>query len=449
MHSILIKHYTDDRHAGDGEDWLLSCLWRGIIAYIIFNGDYWMDRKKQNRIIILVIVEVMIVALIVGIIIFKHSQVKRGDSSVSNNKKEIEAVEDSENAESSNEPLSTLLFASDYQYENGWDAPKDTLRGVIESAKDDGKVITGVIMCGDYSNEYKKYDYQISPEDSIEEIKELVPEECSAVDSDDILFVQGNHDALTDSISETGLHEYDDYLVYVLNTQNDFPWSQGKTVGALDKVRRSSEELKDCLNKLIEEGETRPVFIAGHVPLHYTARTSSKHTTGDNLYSSLIFDVVNDAGNDLDIVYLVGHNHSKGWDCYLGGSSLYKASGDTILIPEFDENEITSDSYSERTLSFTYLNAGYVGYYMNCGSDELESGMLSQYDAADMTLTGTVCEVYSDKLVLTRYDTIGVHELSHKGEGDPYKGGIDAGLISSDQYSARIDSPQEIVRNAA
>ena len=40
-----------------------------------------------------------------------------------------------------------------------------------------------------------------------------------------------------------------------------------KTVGAPDKVRSSSEELKDCLNKLIEVGEKRPVFIAGRVPL--------------------------------------------------------------------------------------------------------------------------------------------------------------------------------------
>ena len=55
------------------------------------------------------------------------------------------------------------------------------------------------------------------------------------------------------------------------------------------------------------------------------------------MYSSLVFDVVNEAGKDLDIIYLFGHNHSKGWDCYMGGGAVYKAVGDSLTLPVFNE----------------------------------------------------------------------------------------------------------------
>ena len=66
------------------------------------------------------------------------------------------------------------------------------------------------------------------------------------------------------------------------------------------------------------------------------------------------------------------------------------------------------------------------------------------YSAADSALTGTVFEIYSDKIVLTRYDTDGMHVLGHAGEADPYKGGIDIGLIPEESYSSERESPQEI-----
>ena len=161
-------------------------------------------------------------------------------------------------------------------------------------------------------------------------------------------------------------------------------------------MTKSSEDMKACFDSLIEEGETRPVIIAGHVPLHFTARTSSRHTTGDNLYSSLVFDVVNEAAKELDIIYLFGHDHSKGWDCYIGGSSVYKAKGDTILIPEFSEEKPNTDAYTEEKLRFTYLNAGYVGYYMNCGPEEHAAGEKAMMTAARM------CWGIKDSLIRTR-----------------------------------------------
>lgn len=422
--------------------------------------------KKKVKLILIAVLLIAVAAVSFGIQkIYKERAAGQTADIVSEQADGVDAEEsvspekqDGDNAGASSDLLETIFFASDYQPEDGFDDPSETLRAILEAAKADGKEINRVVMCGDYTNDPVFQNYQISPDNSIEEIREIVAAECPSVETgvseeetaddqssgDDILFVQGNHDALTSQISQSGLHEYDDCLIYILNTEEDFPWKQGKTMGCLAKVRRSSAEMKTCLDELIRKGETRPVFIAGHVPLHFTARTSSMHTTGDNLYSSLIFDVVNDAAESLDIVYLFGHNHSKGWDCYLGGSCVYKAKGDTILIPRFEETWVNTDEYTEEMLNFTYLNAGYTGYYMNCGTDEYFAGRIEEFRAADETLTGTVFEVYEDRIVVTRYDNDGVHVLGHKGEADPYKGGIDAGLITEESYSKEIKSPQEI-----
>ena len=341
------------------------------------------------------------------------------------------------------DPSATVFFASDYQPEAGFDAPADTLRGILAAAKADGKAVDKMVICGDYTNDRVLHDYQLSPDESIDEIRGIAKEEIPGISDDDMIFVQGNHDRLTEHITESGLHDEGDYLIYVLNTEEDFPWKQGKKSGCLAKVTKTSEAMKECFDELIRKGETRPVIIAGHVPLHFTARTSSKHSTGDNLYSSLIFNVVNEAAGSLDIIYLYGHNHSKGWDCYMGGSSVFKAKGDTILIPAFNKYKVDTDTYSEETLRFTYLNAGYTGYYMNCAPAEYDEGS-DKYAAADMTLTGTVLEIYADRIVVTRYDSQGMHVLGHAGEADPYKNGIDKDLIPEAAYSKETTSPQDI-----
>ena len=362
-----------------------------------------------------------------------------------------ETVTEQEEARADEEdgPLATVFFASDYQAEPGFDSPADTLRGSMAAAKADGKIIDSIVICGDYTNDGVLHDYQLSPDESIEEIRGIAKEEIPGLSDDDMIFVQGNHDRLTGQITESGLHDEGDYLIYVLNTEEDFPWKQGKKSGCLAKVTKASEAMKDCFDELILKGETRSVIIAGHVPLHFTARTSSRHSTGDNLYSSLIFNVVNEAAGSLDIVYLYGHNHSKGWDCYMGGSSVFRSKGDTILIPEFNEYKVDTDTYSEETLRFTYLNAGYTGYYMNCAPAEYDEDDPDKYAAADTTLTGTVLEIYADRIVATRYDSEGVHVLGHAGEGDPYKGGIDKDLIDVENYSKETQSPFTIRRDSA
>lgn len=341
---------------------------------------------------------------------------------------------------------STIFFASDYQEESGFAAPKETFESLLSSAVNNGKIPNNLVICGDYTNDANLHDYQLSPEDSIAEIKDAAKNAAPDLSDENMIFVQGNHDAISESISSSGLHEYDNYLIFVLNTEKDFPWRQGSTSGCYEKVRTAAAAMKECFDNLISKGETRPVFIAGHVPLHYSARTSSRHSTGDNLYSSLIFDVVNEAARSLDIIYMHGHNHSKGWDCYMGGAAAYKTAGDSILIPVFHDGDVVTDEFGEKELNFTYMNAGYTGYYMNCSPSEYDG---ESFKAADETLTATVCEVYPDRIEITRYDADGQHVLGAAGEADPYKGGIDADLIGSEHYSRETEGPAVIKRRSA
>lgn len=75
-------------------------------------------------------------------------------------------------------------------------------------------------------------------------------------------------------------------------------------------------------------------------------------------HAKYIFDVLNDAGaNGLNIFFLHGHDHAYGPDNYMGGEAIYLPVGDKICIAEAD----STSAWTEETLNFTYMNAGYPG----------------------------------------------------------------------------------------
>ena len=376
----------------------------------------------KNRKIAILTAAFAVAVVVLGAVMVNGAKDKEAEEPVAVTEPTVSEQVEPEQAD----PNATLLFASDYQ-EAEQGAPSDNLRGILDAVKTDRDSLDGLIFCGDYSNVSGKSNYEITPEPVISEIKGIMGETYPDLTEENMIFTQGNHDPLTISIKSPGLHEFDDYIVYVNNTEIDFPWQQGKTSGSLYKVTHTAEVMKIRLNKLIEQGEKRPIIIAQHVPLHFTARTASVKGTGDNLYSSLVFDVVNEAANDLNIIFITGHNHSAGWDNYMGGSCYFKKPGDTILIPEFDKNKTTTETYKKETLNFTYLNAGYTGYCKG---------------SPDSDLTCTVCDIFDDKVSFTKYSSEGVHPLGADGSAntDP----DDTSLISSDNYSKAVESPQQV-----
>lgn len=339
------------------------------------------------------------------------------------------------------EPIATLFFASDYQEKSGYGTPKGNLSALMDEVNTSGKGadVDTAVFCGDFSSSGYNYNTDVSSNTS--EVKTLAGQKFSNLNN--TVMLQGNHDIFNSDMSSTGAHEYDNYIIYVMNTQDANPWNQG-AAGAKSKVQTAAGNLETYLNRLISSGDKRPVFIATHVPLHMSSRTSSLYTSGDNMYSSYLFDVINTAGRSLDIVYLYGHNHSHGWDSYLGGSSVYRTKGDKLPVPDCDGVTTNyTDKYTNETLNFTYMNAGYVGYYSENTSP------------ADDTLTCSVVEIYSNKMTVTRYDKDGQHKLGSQGA---YNTSADGGIYTDASgfpngtnpaysvVSSNTSSPQNISR---
>lgn len=327
------------------------------------------------------------------------------------------------------EPLTTVFFASDYQQEDGYPVPAETLKALLDTLTEQDIVINHAVFGGDYSNVHGKSNYNYGPNANIWEIRQIVADHTEHVDPDDIVFVQGNHDMMTDMVTRPGLHDYGDYLVYVLNAQTEYPWRQGYAHEE-ETVRSSAERLSACLQGLIEAGDDRPVFIASHVPLHYTGWTSSFKDRGDNLYASYVFDAVNEAAQTLDIVFLVGHNHAVGWDSYLGGGCLYLGIGDTMIVADHSGGGTVTDTYTANELNFTYLNYGYIGY-------------VEGY--SDTSLSCTIAQIYPDKITMTRYGTEGMLPMGAAGAAcqDP----DDSELIPECYYTQGVSGAIEIPRH--
>ena len=86
---------------------------------------------------------------------------------------EPEVTEATEPVEEPSTLEATLFFASDYQQgEQG--SPKDNLTSIINAVKADKSSMDGVIICGDYSNISGMSNHQITPENAISEIKEVM-----------------------------------------------------------------------------------------------------------------------------------------------------------------------------------------------------------------------------------------------------------------------------------
>ncbi len=259
-------------------------------------------------------------------------------------------------------PLAVVMTASDYQKNENVN-PKyifPVLLGAFENAHITPSL---VLFCGDYSH-MGGNNYGASVVGILEEITVYLEDFFYGFNPrQSLLFVQGNHDTDEGDFAEDGLHDYGSCLVYVMNTQTANPFSQGEYgLQAEQTVIASAGRLKLCLDGLIQRGERRPVFIATHVPLHFSQWTASG---GDNLYQRHFFDVLSEAGEQLNLVFLYGHNHGGHGDSSMGGGSTFLAPGDEILIPAPVQGETETNRYTREKLDFVYMNAGYTGYLVN------------------------------------------------------------------------------------
>ena len=271
-----------------------------------------------------------------------------------------------------------LIAMSDYQNSNGnkKTVPQTIVNAMVEAGVNPGLAIIG----GDYTDGSVGSDGDDQSQASLKtELNNLVGILQSAWSDLPYYAIQGNHDYsgfIGDVLSETGAYDQEDYNLYVIN-EDDFPWWQGNygsgSSTSEDKatVTATAAALETYLNGLISSGDTDPVIIMTHVPLHWSLRSTNSNWYYDNIYANILFEVVNEAAEELDILFLFGHNHSSntsgsGYDVEIGDALAYVAKGETMKIPNGTDG---SSNYTTETLNFTYMNCGYIGKYNGSTSD--------------------------------------------------------------------------------
>ena len=273
---------------------------------------------------------------------------------------------------------------------------------VLKMMKNDGlPEPDSVLSGGDYSRIMNDY----APL-GILELREAFCDVYPGADADKVICIQGNHDLPCAAFFPTGLYDMGTYSLYLVN-EDDFPWEQYDGDDKEAQVKKLAKEMDAALGALIRAGDTRPVIVLTHVPLHHSRRSSY----GDNMYSHYVFNVLNRSAQTLDIIFMFGHNHSGTCDDYIGGSINYMAPGDTINIPSPEGRG--SEYFTEETLNFTYLNCGYIGYCKN-----------TENETSTNVLTLGLIRFFPDRFEFFKYSEKGLlrsYEVDRKnpaGAGD-------------------------------
>ncbi|MBE6919309.1 MAG: VWA domain-containing protein [Ruminococcaceae bacterium] len=302
-----------------------------------------------------------------------------------------------------------VIAGSDYQASDSG----TTMSNIAAQIKKEYASPFGILMGGDYDAGIYNANNVGTTADDIEAVDDVIDKVFPDIAADNRIYIQGNHENFgglkvdgTNLMNYTGYYETDYYGVYAIN-HDDFPWSGSSST----LVQGTADDLEVALTEKKNAGYKKPIFVMSHLPLHYTNR-------GDNDYASLIFDVLNEAGKTLNIIFLFGHNHSTAYDSYLGQNSIYLKKGDAIKVAKDD-----GKSYNSETLNFTYMNYGYVGY---TGSTN-----------ADATLTMTAFEISDNEVAVKRYSTNGQHTLKAAGGNTQLPSGLS---VNSDVYGQAVIS---------
>lgn len=293
---------------------------------------------------------------------------------------------------------STLFTMSDLQ-KNGY---LTTVKSIMTQIVDGGVTETpdALLFGGDFQTS-SNAEESISHHMDI--IEDLFNDFYPYYHSENLVYIKGNHDLRDERHTETGLHEFEDFYVYTIN-EDDY------SAGNLSDAQTASANLQVALDRLLANGNDKPVFVMTHVPFHHNPRGDYKQSA----YGRYLFNVLNQYGASMDIVFMFGHNHSGDYDDYIGGSVNYLAVGEKIRISEYGNNGSTNigqNYYTEETLNFTYMNYGYAGYSNNTNGNAVDPMTGETVQSTDVTTMG-VLEICPDKIVVSRYATDGKYGAS-------------------------------------
>jgi len=298
-----------------------------------------------------------------------------------------------------------LLAGSDFQVANHNTSRVEQVLGTLEIhgiTKADG-----AFFCGDYTLNSVD-DNQDQSTYGLGTLKRLF----QPIVGNNMTFVQGNHDPKdTVGLSKSGNNDpaSNKYGVYVIHEDEylQYNWDYSKAI-----VEKTAANLKKYLDEKVKIGWNKPIFVLSHVGLHWGNRTIKE---GSAIHGELLVDVLNEAGEKgLNIIFLYGHDHSGGYADYLGGSAIYFKKGDQIEVCTGEKK-----GHHARTIKFTYMNAGYIGYYTT-NSDKPSD--------CDTAVTMSVFRIKGNEVIITRYDgnvnlakeQYGIHNLKSKGAYSDY-----------------------------
>ena len=288
-----------------------------------------------------------------------------------------------------------LIAGSDFQAST-WDKNMANVNAILGGIKDtDGyELFDGMLFAGDYTPNHGH--------DNATEGIGVLDEFTDGFVIGNKVYAEGNHDAPTvEMLSPYGNNDPvgGTYGVFVFHEED-----YGQFGDSDDHERNSQivgDDLKAYFDEKIASGwdTKKPIFVMTHVPLHFNWRTVSDYGAGEG--AQYIVDALNYGGElGFNVIFLYGHNHSGDYDAYLGGASIYLAKGDTMLVA----NPEDYTEYQEMEIKFTYLNAGYVGYFPDFGN------------GTDHTLSMTTFRIRDDgSVIITRYSADGYTNLKAQG----------------------------------
>ena len=324
-----------------------------------------------------------------------------------------------------------VLAGGDFQEAGDHAGSAENVRNILAQIDQKYDTMDGFLFVGDYDCETHESDDNGQTAAGITALMGAVQDSYPNITDANSILVQGNHDIKESRIDATGGYDFDGYSVFVMN-EDDYPDGGGTQTS----VQTLANNLKTWLNDKLGEGYDAPIFITSHLPLAFSPRTN---VVGDGKYAKLIFDVLNTAaGEGLNIIFMHGHNHAYGNDNYLGGEAIYLPKDSKINIAELG----STTKWTEETLNFTYMNAGYVGYYndwnyvTNEGTDKL---------------TMTVFAINGSEITVERYSANGLYNLKSEGRNGRYVRGSEASADSLGlAYNTTVyASPQTIALTEA
>ncbi len=287
-----------------------------------------------------------------------------------------------------------VLAGGDFQESGDHSNSAKNVADILATVEKQYPTMDGLLFVGDYDCETHGDSDETST--GINKLMETIQASYSNITLENSILVQGNHDTKDSKIDATGGHEFEGYAAYVLN-EDDYPNGGGTE----SKIQTLANNMKTWLASKQSSNYSKPIFVVSHLPLAFNPRTN---TQGDGKYAKYIFDVLNEAAEGgLNIFFLHGHNHAYGYDEYLGGHAIYLDKGDNINIAKAG----SQSEYTTETLNFTYMNAGYTGYYN-------ESGYSTS--AGTDKLSMTVFAITDNQVTIGRYSADGAIDLKAAGE---------------------------------